>query len=144
LGAVAALFAQLALGRRHGILAGLRAAPWKLPRDLADEMAILADQEDPGRLDEGEHADRHADRQDRIDDLLAVRQPPGIFAERELAALVQRRRRQTGPGCVHRPMISSGRDGSRSTDRYPAEKASADDRSVSLRRRRGPGRRARD
>jgi 2-dehydro-3-deoxy-L-rhamnonate dehydrogenase (NAD+) len=106
LGAVAPFLAQLALRRGPGFFAGLGAAPRKLPRDRADEVAILADEQDPTRLDEGEHADRHADREDRVDDLLAVRQPPGIFAEGELAARVERRRRQAGPGRVHRPMIS--------------------------------------
>jgi len=105
-GPVAALFAQLALGGRQGILVGLRAAARKLPRNLAQQVAILADQEHARRLHEREHANGHADREDGVDDLLAIRQPPRILAERELAARVERRGRQARPGCVHRPMIS--------------------------------------
>jgi len=106
LGAVAAFLAQLALRGRHGVLAGLGAPAGQLPRDLADEVTILAHEKHPGRLDEREHADGHADGHHRIDDLLAVRQPPGVLSKRELAPRVERRRRQAGPGRLHRPMIS--------------------------------------
>ena len=63
LGAIAAFFPELALRGRQRLFAGLGSAARKLPRELADEMAILAHEKHAPGFDEGQDSDRHADRQ---------------------------------------------------------------------------------
>src|SRR6185436_17994675 len=95
---VAAFLPQLALRRSHWILAGLSAASRQLPRDAHLQVTVLADQQHPGRIDERQDTDSDPHGENRVDDLLAVRQAPGIFAQSELSARIARRRRQARPG----------------------------------------------
>src|SRR5215467_226711 len=89
---VAALLAQLALGRRFRVLTGLAAASRQLPRVAAREMTELANEQHVVGIDERHHADRDAHVQHGVAPLAPGGQPPRIFPQRELAELRERAR----------------------------------------------------
>src|SRR6266566_5513883 len=101
-GPIPALFAQLALSGGARILTGPRAASGKLPRDLAEQVPVLADEQHAVRRHEGQDADGDADREHRIGHFAAVGQPPRILAQGQAAARITRRRRERRPPAGHR------------------------------------------
>ena len=66
-------------------------------------MPILSDDQHVAVVDEREHADGDADREDRVHALGAIGQPPRVLAQREAAARVARARRERRPRSVHGP-----------------------------------------
>jgi hypothetical protein len=73
LGPVAALLLQLPLGRRDWRLVGPGPATGQLPARLAQEVTVLAHEQHPLVVHEGEDTDRDPYGQDGIDDLPSVR-----------------------------------------------------------------------
>src|SRR3989441_5235232 len=102
LGPVAAFLAEFALGSRDGLLPGQGAPAGKLPRHRVEEVAVLADEENAGFIDERQDGDADTSVKDWIDDFLAVGQAPGVLAERDLAARIARSGAEARPAGGHR------------------------------------------
>src|SRR5262249_41218755 len=97
------LFRQLALNRRLLALAGLHAARRHLPEEAAEDVAVLADQDDRVRVEERQHADAAGALHDAVDGRPAIRERDLIFAHADPAILVDGPRGEPPPRDARQP-----------------------------------------